>query len=86
MIRLCTFFIGLIVGMSLAVAKEVPFSWKGVVPVAPSTLSKPITTEGNKTTITKMLLSKKDDHPQITMSSLIHETTGTEIKILKANL
>lgn len=86
MIRVLTFFVGLMLGVSSVAAQEITFSWSGIVPAASSELDKPIITESSHVEAVELLSSKQESHPQLAMSFVTHETTNTEIKILKTEL
>lgn len=86
MVRVFTFFVGLMFGVSSVVAKEITFSWSGVVPTARSVLDKSVMAESNHIRAIEMLSSKQKSHPQLVKSFVIHEATGTKIKILKTEL
>lgn len=82
-------FVSLVVGMPIALAQEVTFSWSGVVPIATSVLNTPVTpviTESNQVQTLEAQLSKQLEHPHIAIIFARHEVTNTEIKILKAEL
>lgn len=86
MIRVLTFFVGLILGVSSVAAQEITLSWSGIVPAASSELDKPVVTESSHVEAVELFSSKQDRHPQLIVGFLTHEATNTEIKILKTEL
>lgn len=84
--RVLTFFVGLVLGVSSVAAQEITLSWSGRVPAASSELDKLVVTESSHFEAVELLSSKQDSHPQLVVVFLTHEATNTEIKILKMEL
>ncbi|AUW07464.1 hypothetical protein [Vibrio campbellii] len=82
MIRVITFFVGLVLGVSSVAAQEIILSWSGIVPA----LVKPVVAESGHFDAVELFSSKQDSHPQLVVGTLIHDATNTEIKILKMEL
>ncbi|WP_045410056.1 hypothetical protein [Vibrio jasicida] len=86
MIRIFALLVGLVFGVSSNAAQETTFSWRGVIPTPSSELNESVVTKSSDIEANNVLSSKQESHPQLTISSVVHEATNTEIKILKTEL